>query len=201
MPDGVTLVTNPEPFTGGSEPEGIDSYRRRLLQSVRSPGTGSETDLKTWAEEIDGVDKATIIANDNMGTPTPGHATVRISGPNGSIPTSDLVDLVQETLDAKDMANITIHVTTFDPLAATVSVVTTREESFTLENVVDSVIYAITQYVQGLDVGETLRVNGIVCAIFGLPGIEDVEVTDPTEDIDSGPMEKWTISEDDIDVG
>jgi len=200
VPDGVTGVTNREAFTGGSDGESTDSYRRRLLQAVRSPGTGSETDLRTWAEAVEGVERATTFPNENMGSYQPGHVTVRISGPGESIPSDDTVNLVQLTLQQRDLANLIVHVTTFDPIVATIAVHLARQDGYSLDDVEDSVKLHIETYVRSLEVGETLRVNGIITAVYGQPGIADVSVGLPTTDLTAGATQKWTITDDDITV-
>jgi uncharacterized phage protein gp47/JayE len=41
------------------------------------------------------------------------------------------------------------------------------------------VIAAISDYINGLDVGATLYVAGIIDSVFGLPGIADVTISNP----------------------
>jgi uncharacterized phage protein gp47/JayE len=77
------------------------------------------------------------------------------------------------------MANITIHVASFTEVATNVSVDVTLEEGFTLGEVTASVQLAIAEYINELDVGETLMLAGITAAVFNLPGISDVVVTSP----------------------
>ena len=178
-PDTLTAVTNPASFTGGSPEEDIEDYRARLLEHVRNPATGSADDLKTWAEEIPGVETATVFPNDNLGTPQNGHVTVRISGPNGSIPSAETVAEVQEALTANAAANVVIHVGTFTGQATNVTVDVTLEGTYTLVDVTPSVQQAVTEYINSLEVGASLLIAGITDAVFGLPGIADVVVTSP----------------------
>jgi uncharacterized phage protein gp47/JayE len=182
VPDGVTDVYNPTPFIGGTSPEDYEDYRARLIAAVRAPGSGSAEDLISWAEAVDGVDTATVFQNDNMGTPAAGHVTVRISGPNGVIPGSDVVQNVLDALNAEDIANITIHVTTFTAVSTDVTISTTLDTNYALADVQPAAVSAIQDYINGLPVGGTLRRNGIVDAVFGLPGILDLSVTLPGSD-------------------
>lgn len=178
-PDGVVDVSNPAPFTGGADPEDIEMFRDRLLTTVRGPGSGSETDLKRWAEEVEGVTVATVFSNDNVGTPTNGHATIRISGPDGDVPGASVVADVANVLADKDMANITLHVTTFIAVPTSVSVTVSLDPDISLTDVQQSAVDAISDYIQGLEVGETMYLTGIIAAVVGLPGISDVAVTLP----------------------
>lgn len=175
-PTGLVDVTNTTPFAGGTEPEDTEDFRQRLLSYVQNPATGSVNDLQGWAEAVDGVDTATAFPN----VPAAGSVTVRIAGPNGTVPGSDVIAAVQTALVAQDLANITIIVATFTAVPTNVSVTTTLAPGYVLTDVSQSVTDAITNYINGLDVGATLYVSGIVDAIFGLSGILDVVVTTPT---------------------
>jgi len=180
-PSTITGVTNDAPFAGGSEPEETEDFRNRLLQWIRAPGTGSPSDLQAIAENVLGVESATVFPNTNLaGVPTPGTVIVRISGPNGSVPPQQVLDDVQFALQQYDIANITILVATFTAVPTNVTVDITTSGTYTLADITPSVVAAIQNYINTLDVGETLRVAGITDAVFGLPGVADVVVTVPS---------------------
>lgn len=182
VPDGVTDVTNPTAFVGGTDEEDLETFRQRLLDFMRNPKTGSVSDLEEWAEEIDGVETATAFANDNLGVATNGHTTVRIAGPDGSIPPASVVDAVTAALIEKDIANATIHVATFTQVATNVTVTITLQSGFVLADVSASVQEAIINYINSVPVGNTVYVAGIYDAVFGLPGVATVVVNTPTVD-------------------
>jgi uncharacterized phage protein gp47/JayE len=167
-PDGVIAVTNPTPFIGGNEIEPADQFRRRLSDAVSNPNTGSISDIKQWAEQVDGVDSATVVPNYNLAVAANGHVTVWISGPEGTIPDAGVVGSVQNAIASQTLANITIHVSAYNALATNVTVALTLESGYVLTEVSPQVQDAIISYIYGLDVGETLRVNGIIDAVYGL---------------------------------
>jgi uncharacterized phage protein gp47/JayE len=191
-PGGITNVYNPAPFTGGSDREDTESFRNRILEYVRAPQTGSPADLKVWAEEVDGVESATVFENDNLGTPTNGHATVRISGPAGAIPDATIQANVLAVLDARGIANIVYHVGTFTPVATNVTVDVTTDATYTLGDVTPGAQQAIINYINSLSVGGTLYLSGIVDAVFGLPGVADVVVTTPATNQTTTATQKRT---------
>jgi uncharacterized phage protein gp47/JayE len=191
-PSGITDVTNALPFAGGENPESDEEFRSDLEEFVRNPQTGSSTDLKFWAETILGVEEATVFNNDNEGAPTNGHATVRISGPAGAIPDADTIADVLTILNAKDLANITIHVATFTPLSQAVTCDVTTDVDHTLGDVTPSVEQAITDYINTVPVGGTLYKAGLVDAIFGLVGVIDVSVSVPATNQTAASTEKFT---------
>lgn len=179
VPSEVSAVINTTAFTGGSDPEDIESYRDRLLKNLRNAQTGSPADMKNWAEGIAGVETATIFANDNFGVVTPGHVTVRVTGENGAVPTQAILDAVYADLYARDLANIVIHVASFNPVVTNVTVDVTVSSGYVLGDITPSVQTAVSNYVNSLQVGETLYLSGIIAAVKPLVGIADVVVTTP----------------------
>lgn len=193
--DGVSAVENTTAFTGGSDDEDFERYRTRLLRHVRNPKSGSAADLETWAEEIQGVDKATTFVNDNMGVPAPGHNTIRIAGPNGGVPSVAVIKEVQDMYLARNIANITNHVTTFTPVPTNVTVTVTLEagSTYTLADVTPTVQQRVQAYIDSLPVGGTVRRAGIVDAVFGdIPGVADVDVSVPATNLTTTNIQKRT---------
>ena len=191
-PASLVSVTNPVAFTGGSDQEDTEEFRQRLLDRLRNPQTGSPADLKSWAEAVAGVETATVFANDNLGVATNGHATVRIAGPSGAIPDAGVIAAVQAALDDQNFQNITIHVATFIAVPTAVTVDVTTSGTYTLADVTPTVVEAITNYINSLQVGETLRIAGITDAVFGLAGILDVVVTSPGANQTTNATDKRT---------
>lgn len=191
-PASLTGVSNTIAFTTGSDPEDTEEYRQRLLEALRNPQTGSPEDLKTWAEAVSGVESATVFANDNLGVATNGHVTVRIAGENGAIPSAQTIADVQAALDEQNFQNITIHVASFVAVPTDVTVDITTIGTFTLADATPTVQAAITNYINSLDVGETLRIAGITDAVFGLSGIADVVVTLPATNLVTATTNKRT---------
>lgn len=190
-PASLTGITASSAFTGGTDGEDIEDYRSRLLASVQAPATGSAADIKSWAESISGVESASVFPNDNMGTPTNGHVTVRIAGPDGSTPSAQTISDVLAYLQSKDMANVTLHVTTFTPVSIDVTVDVTADINYTLSDVSDSVTLAVQNYINGLSVGETAYKSGIIAAVKLLPGVADVVVTNPASNVAGSPTQKF----------
>lgn len=193
VPPGTLAVTNIAAFTGGSDDEDIEAYRQRLMTEIGDPRTGSDSDLASWAEEIDGVEQATVFDNDNVGTPTPGHATVRISGPGASIPSGTIVANVLAALQLQDVANITLHVATFTPKVQNITIDVTTDTSHTLTDVTPEVQAAVTTYINSIPVGGTLYISGLEASTFNLEGLIDCNVTVPASNVTSLNTEKFQV--------
>jgi uncharacterized phage protein gp47/JayE len=191
-PAGLLSVTNNAAFTGGSDPEDIEAFRQALLQWVRAPQSGSAADLQAWAQSIDGVETATVFPNvDLSGAAAPGTVSVRITGTGGSIPPPALVNQVLNELLSHDLANITILVGTFTGHAISVTVTTLRSPGYALTDITPSVQQAISAYINSVPVGGTVYVAGILDAVFGLAGIQNVTTT--FVDTALAPTEKATV--------
>jgi len=193
VPAGTLAVTNAAAFTDGSDDEDMEAYRARLMERIGDPNTGSASDLKSWAEAVPGVEMATVFPNDNLGTPTNGHVTVRISGPGAAVPDATVVANVLAALQAQDVANITIHVATFTPKVQNVTIDVTTDATHTLGDVTPSVQQAVADYIDEIPVGGTLYVAGLEWATFALPGIIDCNVTSPTTNQTSLNTEKFQV--------
>lgn len=192
-PPGLTDVRNPSAFSGASDPEDIEHYRLRLLEWYRSPQTGAPTDLENWAETVDGVDSATAFTNQNaVGNVAPGTITIRISGVGGSIPDPTVVSAVQNLLESYGLANITIVVDTFTATPIDVTVTLTPAPGFTSEQLAPSVEEAISNYIDSVPTGGTLYIAGIITAVMGVTGVDDVSVSYPTDNQTIPAQNKFT---------
>lgn len=187
----VTGVTNSAAFTGGEDIEAIEDFRQALLQWKQNPQSGSADDLVAWATLIDGIDSAAVFKNVNLaGAAELGSVVVRVSGVDATVPGADLVAQVQTYLDSKDLANITIYVGTFDPVAVDSTVAVTLSSGYVLADVIDSVSAAISDYVNSVAIGDTVYVSGIIHAVFTLPGVDTVTVSVPAADVTTTTTEK-----------
>lgn len=189
---GVQAVTNPVAFTGGADLEDIEVFRSRLLAFIQSPKSGTKADLEAWAEAVTGVETATAFSNDNLGTAAPGHATVRITGPGGTVPSSTVQANVLAALQAQDLANITLHVGTFTPHNVDVSLSVTPAAGYATVDITPSVQAAVAAYISSVPVGGTVTRAGIIAAVFNTVGVANVIVTLPSADVTTASTEKAT---------
>ena len=95
--DGLVTVTQEQATTGGIDPESDAELKERYLANVRNQsGAGNPEDYRAWAMAVNGV----YAAKPLRATPSPGSVTVVIATQTG-VPSSELVDTVQEAIDER----------------------------------------------------------------------------------------------------
>lgn len=115
--EGVTSVTNPEPFTGGTDIENDDAFRERILDAWRLPATsGNKAHYRLWAREVPGVGDAKVFPLWNG----PGTVKVVIVDGNKRAANSELLDAV------------TAHIEDERPIGATVTVASAVEKQINI---------------------------------------------------------------------
>lgn len=189
----VNAVTNAAFFENGEDAETTEKFRQELLEWIQAPQSGGPLDLVAWATSIEGVETATVFENQIAnGTPTLGTNTIRISGPNGTVPDVDTVNAVAAYIAGKDLAGITNIIATYTPLTVTVEVTPTLAAGYSTGDVEDQIKQAIIDYVDGVAVNGTVYVAGIYHAVFSLPGVltldVDLPVADVVADVDEKPV-------------
>lgn len=129
--NGVTAVTNPEPFTGGTDTENDDAFRERILVAWRLPVTsGNKHHYKFWAKEVPGVGDAKVIPLWDG----PGTVKVVIVDGNKRAASPELLDAV------------TAHIEDERPIGATVTVASAAEKQINIAaNITLASGYAIAQ--------------------------------------------------------
>lgn len=90
--EGITAITNPEPFAGGTEAEDDESFRERVLAAYDEPLSGARRDYIAWAKQVPGVGNAYVIPLADG----PGTVTVLVTDTEGQPASSELIDAVQE---------------------------------------------------------------------------------------------------------
>ena len=115
--EGVASVTNPEPFAGGTDIEDDDTFRERILDSLRIPATsGNKAHYRLWAREVPGVGDAKVFPLWNG----PGTVKVVIVDRNKRVANSELLDAV------------TTHIEEMRPIGAEVTVVSATEKQINI---------------------------------------------------------------------
>jgi uncharacterized phage protein gp47/JayE len=187
---GVRSVTNPEPATGGADPEDDESLRERFIYSYQEPPlSGARNDYKRWAQEVPGVGFVDVIPE----WEGPGTVKVILLDANGAPANQSLVDAVQEHIapDGRDgggLAPIGALVTVVGPAVKEINV----SYDAVLEEGVDPAVFnngfiqALQQYYTQVGVGGIVNYNKIGGILINLDGVKDYSdllVNNATENI------------------
>lgn len=208
-------AANPDAVVSGRNLETDDERAQRFQEFIQSlsrgPAASIEFGAKTAAilnadgEVTEYVAKARVIepwlANPAS---TLGHALCYIyNGVNGAS-----VALITETQKIVDgfvnadgvrvmgwkAAGVIVEVVavTMQPIAVTV--VLTPESQFVLKDIKQPVEDAIRDYVQNLDIGETLIFPELLHRIMRIPGVYDADMAQPKADVVPGESAKITVA-------
>jgi uncharacterized phage protein gp47/JayE len=147
--NGIASVTNPEPFTGGTEMEDDDSFRERVLAAYDEPLSGAKKDYERWAKEVPGVGAAYIIPLWDG----PGTVKVLIMDSNGEPANQELIEAVQEHIapdgnQGGGLAPIGADVMVDAPEVFEVNIALTivLKDGYTLEDVMEDLTANIKQF-------------------------------------------------------
>lgn len=107
-------------LSGGTDIEGDDSYRDRILSRIQDPPHGgSRSDYKAWARAVSGVTRAWVYPL-QYGLGTVGVTFVMDDKPGTIIPSIGEVNTVQNYIE--DRREVTADVTVFAPTAVPVNI-------------------------------------------------------------------------------
>lgn len=219
--EDVVSVTNPEKAGGGQDYEDDPTYRARLImENVAKPGP-TPAGIKSALMNLPGVRQVNIIENpfadaDQYGNP-PYSVHVFVLGGKDTDIAQCLVDRVAAGITLTGTKQITAKDSTgnpqvvhFDfakdkPIYAKVQIRTTDE--WNVDEGVDDVKYAITDYINSLLMGKTVYLTKIYPAIYQIPGVGEAKVQIGTDakhltddDITTQPFEATSCNADNIEV-
>ena len=194
--NGIASVTNPEPFTGGTEMEDDDSFRGRILVAYDEPLSGAKKDYIRWAKEVPGVGEVYVIPL----WAGPGTVKVLILDSNGQPANQELIEAVQNHI-APDgnlgggLAPIGADVTVDAPEVFEVNIALTivLKDGYTLEDVMEDLTANIKQFLgtfeintgdRPLDRITVTRLGHVVLSTEGIADYSGLTVNDNDEYIE-----------------
>ncbi len=178
-PVGVSACTNPNPFTGGLDPEDDDSLRERILATYYRMSNGANAAYYEQAAlEFEGVEAVSVIGRSRgIGT-----VDVIVAGENG-VPSAALLNTLQDYFDAQ--REIAVDVQVLAPETATVNV-TMRllaADSADFDTVSANVKAALEEYFNGSLLGKAVPIAKLTALAFGVKDVENCSLTVPTSDL------------------
>ena len=177
-PTGVTAVTNPEAFAGGSEAETDEHFRTRILQTYRQlPNGANAAWYQARAMDHDGVAAAVVQPRVN-GIGTVGVVIAALDG----APSAALLEEVRA--DLQSAREIAVDVTVSAPEVVRVNI-TARirpADGWTFADAKTTVEAAIRGLFSGERLGKGMNRARIVAAAMATGAVENCTLTAPSSD-------------------
>lgn len=178
-PVGVSRCSNPAPFTGGVDGEGDEALRERVLETFqRLPNGANAAFYQQGALSFPQVAAAKVIPRSR------GIGTVDVVlAAHAGVPDADLIARVQAYFDVR--REIAVDVRVLPPTVKTVhlAVQVKPREGRTSAQVLQSVRSALTGYFTGKLLGEDVLRAKLGDVVFGVDGVANYTVTEPSSDL------------------
>lgn len=178
-PMAVTGCTNPAAFSGGSDEEDDETFRRRILESYqRLPNGANAAWYEQTAMNYGGVAAARAVGRARgIGT-----VDVYVATEQG-LPGEDLLTGLQTELQAK--REIAVDVTVKAPSVQNVdmAIAVTPKNGMPFEEVKAEVEQSVASFFSGKLLGQPVRLADLGSMIYALNGVENYRISAPTADV------------------
>lgn len=184
--DGVRSVANPAPFGGGTQTEGDDSFRSRILEKIRQPITsGNRNHFIYWAKQVSGVGGAKCLGAEVCG---PGKARVIVLSDQYDAPDEVILENVKTHIEEERQIGADVAVVAAVPKAVDVEVSVAIASGYSLTDIRQSIQAALERYVDSVNREDfstppalqdenrqsTISYYRVGDLIFGVEGVTDI---------------------------
>lgn len=187
----LTGVANTDGTAGGTDVESDEALRERILLEFAGTGDGNINDYKRWALSRPGVGRVFV----NPVWAGPGTVQVVVMTETGDpvatgvvTDVQDYIDPTSGTADGVAPPGVTVTVQTPAPVTIAISASVSFKPGYSLDGSGGAIaqgaiiIAALSDYVNGLDVGEDVIFNHVKAQFFRASGVLDV----PSLTVNSG---------------
>lgn len=189
MPVGIRACTNPEPFSGGDDPESDDALRARLLDTYqRLPNGANAAYYEQVALSYNGVAAATAV-----GRPRGvGSVDVYIATDAG-IPEDELLNAIGGYLQERREISVDLRVKSPTPVPVdiTVAIQPSRGADFTEAR--EAVGRALRELFTGALLGRSVTLAELGDTLYHLNAVQNYRFSAPTEDTAASPTRLPTL--------
>lgn len=178
LSDSSVEVTNEAPASGGTEAETDEAFRTRIIDYIRNLRRATKSALEFGAKQIAGVEFS-YIDESNIAD---GYVDLYIGDVNNTANPTLIAAVVIE-IEEWRAAGITVNVyavqTTPVTIELTITYLTGVEES----RVNDDIVATLVEYVNTLNIGDSLLLAQIFKQIMTVDGVENVVIVAPASDL------------------
>jgi uncharacterized phage protein gp47/JayE len=179
---GIHAVTNGVGFLihEGSDPESDEQLRERAISKWETLGLGGTRGAyRNWALSVPGVIAASVLDDFPFG---PGTVGVVILGENG-VPSAELINEVHQYIKARKPLTADVRILAPDIQSIDIDLGVIRYAGAVRETVETGVREAIENYSTRLQLGEGLIIARLINEIMDVPGVYNLKVNTPEQDI------------------
>lgn len=190
-PLGVISVTNPIPFTGGTNEEDDEELRERLLKTYSEISNGTNAAFyRDVAMSYPEITSCTVISRAR------GRGTVDVVvASGGSPPDSQLLGQIEADLQARREISVDVALKPVVPKPLTVTGSITVKNGYSINHVLDDCRDAVSNYFSSLQIGEKLLIAALGAALFSVKGVANYHISLPSSDQSLQPDELFLLSE------
>lgn len=166
---GIGAVRNNVRFIGGSDAESDDQLRARIIDSYQNIINGANAAYyRSVAMSVDGVYSASAVGcARGVGT-----VDVYACGRGALLPAAKIAEL-QTLLDEKREVNVDVRAVSPTALNTNLYIRLTVAEGYDFDTVAANVRTAVTNYINGLGVGNDLYLSKVGEVVYHIEGVSD----------------------------
>jgi len=179
---GITAVTNPEGYMirEGSDYESDEQLRQRAIGVWETLGLGGTREAyRTWALSVPGVIAASVLDDFPFG---PGTVGVVILGENGT-PSAELINDVHQYIKARKPLTADVRILSPDIRSIDLDLEVIRYANAIQAVVESGVRESVDNFSGRLQLGEGLIIARLINEIMDVPGVYNLKVNAPQQDI------------------
>lgn len=190
-PVGVTRCTNPKAFSGGSDPEGDESLRSRVLESYQRLPNGANA---AWYEKT-AMSHTGVVAARAVGRARGiGTVDVYIAAAAGT-PSEELLQQVQEDIQEKREIAVDVKVLAPAEKPMDIAMQVAPAAGWRGEEAAAAAEQALTAFFGGQLLGQSVRLAELSSLVFSLESVSNVRITAPEQDVSVQQSELATLGE------
>jgi len=181
-PVGIGSCTNPQPFTGGSDVEGDEALRTRVLETYRRMSNGANAAYyQKEAMRFDQVAAVAVVGRSRgIGT-----VDVVVSSPQG-LPSQALLAQLQAHFEERREIAVDVRVLAPETKAVAVAVKVWAEEGAEFSQVSARVKAALQGWFDGSRLGQDVLLARLGALVFSVDGVANYQITSPAADVAVG---------------
>ena len=179
---GINAVTNGAGYLirEGSDPESDKQLRQRAITKWETLGLGGTREAyRNWATSVPGVVAASVLDDFPFG---PGTVGVVILGENG-IPSAELINEVHQYIKARKPLTADVRILAPEIRSIDLDLEVIRYVNASQEMVDSQVREAVNNYSGRLQLGEGLIIARLINEIMDVPGVYNLKVKAPQQDV------------------